>query len=116
MGKGRGEAFTDGVIAVVITIMVPDMKVPAGSDFAALRSSPSDISGLCAELCQRRVLTQFEIVLSDGPLPRGFFRRGMVLVAASRRRQRCTQVPRDRPNSRSGARQKARSMSWPSLS
>ena len=39
MGKGRLEAFTDGVIAVVITIMVLDMKVPAGSDFAALRSS-----------------------------------------------------------------------------
>jgi uncharacterized membrane protein len=39
MGKGRLEAFTDGVIAIVITIMVLDMKVPAGSDFAALRSS-----------------------------------------------------------------------------
>lgn len=26
MGKGRLEAFTDGVIAVVITIMVLDMK------------------------------------------------------------------------------------------
>ena len=39
MGKGRLEAFTDGVSAVVITVMVLDMKVPAGSDFAALRSS-----------------------------------------------------------------------------
>jgi uncharacterized membrane protein len=39
MGKGRFEAFTDAVIAIVITIMVLDMKVPAGSDFAALRSS-----------------------------------------------------------------------------
>jgi uncharacterized membrane protein len=39
MGKRRLEAFTDGVIAIVITIMVLDMKVPAGSDFAALRSS-----------------------------------------------------------------------------
>ncbi len=38
MGKGRLEAFTDGVIAIVITIMVLEMKVPAGSDFAALRS------------------------------------------------------------------------------
>jgi uncharacterized membrane protein len=38
MGKGRLEAFTDGVMAVVITIMVLDMKVPAGHDFAALRS------------------------------------------------------------------------------
>ncbi len=38
MGTGRLEAFTDGVIAIVITIMVLDMKVPAGSDFAALLS------------------------------------------------------------------------------
>jgi len=38
MGKGRLEAFTDGVIAIVITIMVLEMKVPAGSDFAALMS------------------------------------------------------------------------------
>jgi TMEM175 potassium channel family protein len=39
MGKQRLEAFTDGVIAIIITIMVLDMKVPEGSSFAALRSS-----------------------------------------------------------------------------
>ncbi|HVJ82920.1 MAG TPA: TMEM175 family protein [Planctomycetia bacterium] len=38
MGKGRMEAFSDGVIAILITIMVFDLKPPAGSDFAALRS------------------------------------------------------------------------------
>jgi uncharacterized membrane protein len=38
MSKQRLEAFTDGVIAIIITIMVLEMKVPAGSDFAALRS------------------------------------------------------------------------------
>ena len=38
MGTGRLEAFTDGVIAIVITIMVLDMKVPQGSGFAALRA------------------------------------------------------------------------------
>ena len=32
------EAFSDGVIAILITIMVFDLKPPAGSDFAALRS------------------------------------------------------------------------------
>jgi len=32
------EAFTDGVIAIIITIMVLEMKVPAGSDLSALRS------------------------------------------------------------------------------
>ena len=36
MGKGRLEAFSDGVIAVIITIMVLEMKVPHGADAAAL--------------------------------------------------------------------------------
>ena len=36
MGKGRLEAFTDGVIAVIITIMVLEMKTPRGGDLAAL--------------------------------------------------------------------------------
>ena len=39
MGKGRLEAFTDGVIAIVITIMVLELKVPHGADLAALQSS-----------------------------------------------------------------------------
>ena len=39
MGKGRLEAFTDGVIAIIITIMVLEIKVPPGADFAALSSS-----------------------------------------------------------------------------
>lgn len=30
MGKGRMEAFSDGVIAIIITIMVLEMKVPHG--------------------------------------------------------------------------------------
>jgi uncharacterized membrane protein len=36
MGKGRLEAFSDGVIAVIITIMVLDMKVPHDADPKAL--------------------------------------------------------------------------------
>jgi len=39
MGKGRLEAFTDGVIAIIITIMVLEMKVPHGTDVAALSAS-----------------------------------------------------------------------------
>jgi uncharacterized membrane protein len=37
MGKGRLEAFSDGVIAIIITIMVLEMKVPHGGNFADLR-------------------------------------------------------------------------------
>ena len=36
MSKGRLEAFSDGVIAVIITIMVLEMKVPHGADVTAL--------------------------------------------------------------------------------
>jgi uncharacterized membrane protein len=32
VNKGRLEAFSDGVIAIIITIMVLEMKVPAGPD------------------------------------------------------------------------------------
>jgi uncharacterized membrane protein len=34
--KGRMEAFSDGVIAVIITIMVLEMKVPHGADVGSL--------------------------------------------------------------------------------
>ncbi|MBI1824992.1 MAG: DUF1211 domain-containing protein [Planctomycetes bacterium] len=37
MDKGRLEAFSDGVIAIIITIMVLEMKVPHGADLDALR-------------------------------------------------------------------------------
>jgi len=36
MGKGRLEAFSDGVIAIIITIMVLEMKVPHGDSLASL--------------------------------------------------------------------------------
>ena len=37
MNRGRLEAFTDGVIAVLATIMVLDLRPPAGQDFSDLR-------------------------------------------------------------------------------
>jgi uncharacterized membrane protein len=38
MTKGRLEAFTDGVVAIIITIMVLEIKVPHGVDVAALQA------------------------------------------------------------------------------
>jgi uncharacterized membrane protein len=38
MGKDRLTAFSDGVIAILITIMVLELKVPHGADWAALKS------------------------------------------------------------------------------
>ena len=37
MTKGRMEAFSDGVLAIIITIMVLEMKVPHGSQWSDLR-------------------------------------------------------------------------------
>ncbi len=36
MGRNRLEAFSDGVLAIIITIMVLQMKVPQGQDLPAL--------------------------------------------------------------------------------
>jgi uncharacterized membrane protein len=37
MNKSRLEAFSDGVIAIIITIMVLELHAPEGADWAALR-------------------------------------------------------------------------------
>jgi uncharacterized membrane protein len=45
MGKDRLTAFSDGVIAIIITIMVLELKVPHGADWAALRGvAPNFVS------------------------------------------------------------------------
>jgi uncharacterized membrane protein len=38
MGKDRLTAFSDGVIAIIITIMVLELKIPHGADWTALKS------------------------------------------------------------------------------
>lgn len=37
MGKGRLEAFSDGVIAIIITIMVLELRVPHGGELSSLK-------------------------------------------------------------------------------
>ncbi len=36
MSKGRMEAFSDGVLAIIITIMVLELRIPTGSDIQSL--------------------------------------------------------------------------------
>ncbi|MCC6785741.1 MAG: DUF1211 domain-containing protein [Planctomycetes bacterium] len=44
MSKSRLEAFSDGVIAIVITIMVLELRPPAGGDWDALRELAHEFS------------------------------------------------------------------------
>ncbi|OHV33548.1 MULTISPECIES: TMEM175 family protein [Pseudofrankia] len=48
MRTSRLEAFSDGVLAIIITIMVLELKIPEGHDFAALRHAAG--SGLLTYL------------------------------------------------------------------
>jgi uncharacterized membrane protein len=49
MNKTRLEAFSDAVIAILMTIMVLELKIPHGADFDALRPLFFYLSGLCFE-------------------------------------------------------------------
>jgi uncharacterized membrane protein len=37
MSKGRMEAFSDAIVAIIITIMVLELRVPEGTEWSALR-------------------------------------------------------------------------------
>ena len=49
MGKGRLEAFSDGVIAIIITIMVLEMKVPHSDGLATLKPPIPFVTGWMGE-------------------------------------------------------------------
>ena len=58
MSKGRLEAFSDGVIAIIITIMVLEMKVPHGDRSRIAPSAAAGVPQLRAELRVRRHLLE----------------------------------------------------------
>lgn len=58
MGKGRLEAFSDGVIAIIITIMVLEMKVPHGSDLASIKAINACLFLLCTKFYLHRYLLE----------------------------------------------------------
>lgn len=53
MGKNRLEAFSDGVIAIIITIMVLEMKVPHGNSAATLAPLRPVFLGVAGHLCRK---------------------------------------------------------------
>ena len=58
MTKARLEAFSDGVIAILITIMVLELHVPHETTWSALRPAGADLSHLRAQLRVRRHLLE----------------------------------------------------------
>jgi uncharacterized membrane protein len=50
MGKTRLEAFSDGVIAILITIMVLELKIPHGADLHAFIPSVAGVPQLRPQL------------------------------------------------------------------
>ena len=43
MSTGRLEAFSDGVLAIIITVMVLELTPPDGPDFAAICRAPRPV-------------------------------------------------------------------------
>jgi uncharacterized membrane protein len=48
MSKGRLEAFSDGVIAIIITIMVLEMKTPHEPSLASSSASTGTTTTTCS--------------------------------------------------------------------
>ena len=82
MRTGRLEAFSDGVIAIIITIMVLEMKAPDGADLDALRPVlPALLSGARTLLSTATKTLQDQLFVRD--LPR--LRNALELPVTERR-------------------------------
>jgi hypothetical protein len=58
MGKTRLEAFSDGVIAILITIMVLEFKTPEGHDWADYRAVAEVLAYVLSFVVPRHLLEQ----------------------------------------------------------
>jgi|GEM_PF-1542260 len=76
MNKTRMEAFSDGVVAILITIMILELHPPAGSDWAALQpiipsalaSVPTALYGCVLIMCAiAYTILQNRIIKEEGP-------------------------------------------------
>jgi uncharacterized membrane protein len=83
MGKERLAAFSDGVIAIIITIMVLELKVPHGSDWTALIAVTPNLVSYVLTFCIWQSIGTITITfytplrewtaLSSGPTPSSCF-------------------------------------------
>jgi uncharacterized membrane protein len=60
LSKGRLEAFSDGVIAIVITIMVLELSAPHGAELRALRPLLPPFLGYVLSFLYERVFADGE--------------------------------------------------------
>ena len=74
MGKDRLAAFSDGVIAILITIMVLELRIPHGADMAALMSvAPSFLT----------YVMSFVYLAINGEMAQGLLSIGYVRLEAA---------------------------------
>jgi uncharacterized membrane protein len=57
------EAFSDGVLAIIITITVLEMKVPHGDTLATLKPSVAGIHQLCSRVLYTSEYTGIIIII-----------------------------------------------------